>query len=68
MIAMRVRAHDGSDTLTGNSAQDRLDMPLAINISRIANAHSGPDWARIDHRDIGPCANQPGLRACIGVR
>ena len=68
MIAMRVRAHDGGDTLTGNSTQDRLDMPLAIDISRIADAHPGTDGARIYHRDIGPCANQPGLRACIGVR
>jgi hypothetical protein len=68
MIAMRVRAHDGRDTLTGNSAQDRLDMTLAIDISRIANAHSATDWARVDYRDVGPCAHQPGLRACIGVR
>ena len=68
MIAMRVRAHDRRDTLTGNSAQDRLDMPLAIDISRIADAHPGPDWARVDYRDIGPCAHQPGLRTRIGVR
>jgi hypothetical protein len=68
MIAMGVRAHDGGNTLTGNSAQDRLDMTLAIDISRIANAHPGTDWARVYHRDIGSSANQPGLRACIGVR
>jgi hypothetical protein len=68
MIAMRVRAHDGCNTLPGNSAQDRLDMPLAIDISRIADAHSATDWARVDYRDVGPCAHQPGLRACIGVR
>jgi hypothetical protein len=68
MIAMGVRAHDRRDTLTGNSAQDRLDMTLAIDISRIADAHPGTDWARIDNCNIGPCANQPSLRTCIGVR
>jgi hypothetical protein len=57
MIAVGVRAHDRRDTLTSNSAQDRLDMTLAIDISRITNAHPGTDWARVDYRDIGSCAN-----------
>lgn len=67
VIAVGVGAQDRSDTLSSDSAQYRLDMPLAVYIRRIANALSASGRTGVDNCHIFACPDQPCLRAGVGV-
>ncbi len=65
MVAMGVGAEDGAYPRAVDDAHDRLDMAFAVGVGVARNA--GPRRAGVDYRDIGPGADDPRLRAGVGV-
>jgi hypothetical protein len=68
VVAVGVGAHYRGDFCGANGAQYRLDMAFAIDIRRVAYAFAAAARARVDNRNVTARADQPGLRAGIGIR
>src|SRR3546814_18498923 len=61
-----VRAKDRRDALTLHRAQDRVNMPSAIDIGGVANAEPRSGRPPIDHRDVSARPHKPPPGAGAG--